>query len=252
MYYIETMYSGAQGKRISYDGSSLFVASASSSVYQKWYIVPDNSGYRIHSAYDSNYLLSNSSDTNVIAQNSTVNSTWGINLICLDVPLIEQQDTDTCSAASALMLLHYYGCTDITEDDYIEAAGGKDFSDFNYVYNIKNVINRYLSQYSYEVTYSYLNIGSYTETQFLQIIQNNMENSHPIIAGIKVQDENYFPYTTSGHYVVITGVFFDSSDNTYYAVINDPHYDHCAEYVMPVSVILAYIKAGNQHIIKVD
>ena len=253
MYYIETMYAGAQGKRISYNGSSLSIASASSSVYQKWYLVPNGSGYRIHSAYDSNFLLANPSASSVVAQNATVNSIWKINPICIDVPLIEQQDTDTCSAASALMLLHYYGCTDITEADYIEAAGGKNYSDFNFVYNIKNVINQYLVQYSHEVTYSHMNIANYTEAQLLQTIQNNMVNAHPVIVGIKVLDKNYFPYTTSsGHYVVITGAFLNSSNNTYYAVINDPHYDYCNEYVMPISAILGYIKAGNNYIIKVD
>lgn len=98
-----------------------------------------------------------------------------------------------------------------------------------------------------------MNIANYTEAQLLQTIQNNMVNAHPVIVGIKVLDKNYFPYTTSsGHYVVITGAFLNSSNNTYYAVINDPHYDYCNEYVMPISAILGYIKAGNNYIIKVD
>lgn len=248
MYYIEMQHPDIMGKRLSFNGTGLSAAAAdSTAINAKWYIIAaGNGGYRIHSAYDSSYVLANTSGQTVKAQKSMINSIWKLKMLCLDVLFFQQQETDTCSAASIRMLLSYYGVS-VSEQEYMTTAGG----DYAVIYRMTEMINGYISGTSYNFT----DLGNYTEYQFRYLLNDNINNSHPMIIGIAILDESdpYFEYTSDGHYVVITGAFYDSEEGACKVVLNDPHFEHSAEYILPVSALLSYCKAGeNKHIIRVE
>lgn len=99
----------------------------------------------------------------------------------------------------------------------------------------------FLANHGVDVTYKGETRYVGNNDAFIGLITENIYNMHPIIVPIKVSSgseiSDYLPYTTSGHYVVITGTYFEYQTNTQMIIINDPHYAHCAEYVVPASAL---------------
>lgn len=64
-----------------------------------------------------------------------------------------------------------------------------------------------------------------TGDEFYQIISLNIVAGHPVIIHIAVAVHDlYFDYTSSGHYVLVTGIY-TNSDGIRRLVIVDPHYN---------------------------
>ena len=236
--------------RIGTNGSTWTVSTSSGSSLQLWHLVRTSSGYvHIHSSYYNNKLLiSKTSTTTVYVDNSTSGADWTFRFICLDVPLIMQQTTNTCGSACGVMALNFYGITNVSESQFKTQAG----SQYTYAYAVTNALNYFLTNAGYSIQYHYVYSTTYSETTFLSAISSNIYNKHPVLIQLKISDQTYFPYTTDGHYVLIVGTFYDSSAGEYKAVINDPHYNYCAQRIVPINTILQYAKAHGGCTLCVD
>ncbi len=171
----------------------------------------------------------------------------------LNVPLYKQEAYNTCGCASGRMILAFYGIT-VSETQFKDKATAlaDPGTDFTYVYVVKNTINWFLSDSGDPHRYKYTNVSSWTEEQYKDLVLLNIMNSHPVQPVLKITSTAYFPYTTDGHYVVIKGMTYSPSLGYYSAVVNDPHYDYCDVYNVPISAIFSYNKAHSGYIICVD
>lgn len=228
---------------LTYDGTNVTLApSNDSSLRQCWHIVSFGLGFYIYHAVNTNKLLSfNNSTTAVTCQTETNHSGWNFTFTNLNVPLEKQQTSDTCGTACAVMMLHYYGYNSITQAEFKSKAGAK----FTELYTIKETINYYLNKNNAGFYYVYGSVLNYTLDEYISRLQMNIDNNHPALIKVVVNDTNYFPYTTGGHYVVLTGIYYNSLNSTYMAVVNDPHYNYLNEITMPVSALFEYNKNAN-------
>ena len=125
-------------------------------------------------------------------------------------------------------------------------------ADYTYVWVLKETLNYYLALNNNATRYKHTNIAGYTLTDYERLANDNIEYNHPLQPVLRINSTAYFPYTTSGHYVVIKGMSGNSSSGIYTAVINDPHYDWSNTYNIPISAIFDYNKLHSGYIIHVD
>lgn len=245
----------AHGKLITHSTTSLTVQTAGETLYEEWHFISADSGFHIYSAYNNNYLLSYEEEVNrICSRNATDGSTWTLKFIKLDVPLLQQQDTDTCSSACMLMLLHYYGYTHITEAECVAKAKSLCHVDYpeewNYVWCIDKTLNYFLTKNNSTTSYTYSHLPSITEDQFRELVLTHLANASPLMVNIKTKDATTanVPYDTEGHYVVVTGLYQDSNTGTYMIVVNDPHHEdiHCKELTLPLSELFIHINRGHK------
>ena len=171
-----------------------------------------------------------------------------------DVPLYEQHDETTCGCACGRMMLASFGIN-ITEEAFKEyAADIAGEHDYTYVYVIKNALNHFLSANNKSTRYKYTSVSSYDEAEYRDLLLANILNNHPVQANMKVSSTTHFPYTTSGHYVVIKGLSFSTTTSSYNTIVNDPHDDYSATYTVPLSAMLSYTHAHSSggYLIHVD
>ncbi len=223
------------------NASNLFVNTQTFLQQQQWRFVRIAYGvYRIYNSHNNNYLLTTlDSSTDVYSQNSSQGSLWVLKLVRYDVPLYEQEESNTCGPACAVMALHYYGCPDVTEDDIVD---NKEVSEFSTADYIKTKLNVYLSnndstlEYRYKYAYSFA-----SESEYVTTIRNNIANNSLVFVQAKIPENNvYFPYDTDGHWLLIVGVYYHKDLQTYVATINDPHHTYSSMYHVPLSVIYQY------------
>ena len=186
---------------------------------------------------------------------------WKIDFVGLDVPLFRQEDPNTCGSACARMLLKYYGIT-VNETDISH----------NYIGQIKTGINSYLAPpngtHSF-ILYTKPNsnniISPYdnipvpgTACSFYDRIVNEIAAGNPIIVQIAISGTSqYLPYSTSGHYILIKGIFsvVENNETVTYCITDDSYaeysghgdnltltVDNSGEYVIPYTALLSYIK----------
>lgn len=223
------------GNRLAANGDYVGLATASTSSSQKWYIVPSANGYRLINALYTTKQINIPTSGTAGLSNSVTNAVWKIQRV-LNVPLDMQDTPNTCNVASAKMVLHYYGYTDVTEEMLIASAG----ENYGVVYHLTIGLNYYLDFYESQITYEYEYVTACSQQQYQDIIINEIINGHPVIALLKITDSTYFPYTTNGHYVVIVGIYYDMATSQYMFVVNDPHNEHCGQYVVPASSMYTY------------
>lgn len=237
------------GRRLSANGEYVALATASNSNLQRWYIIPSGNGYKfVNAVYKLKQI--NIPYAGVVGlSESTANAVWRLQRIfLLDVPLDRQDTDETCSVASAKMVMHYYGYTDVTEGMLIEAAG----TNYKVVYHLTIGMNYYFNYYGSEITYEYEYVTGYTQAQYQSVILNQLSSGHPVIAQLKVTDSAYFPYTSNGHYVVIVGAYYDEVTPQYVFVVNDPHDNHCGVYYVPSSAMYSYTMSHSGLVIHKD
>lgn len=153
------------------------------------------------------------------------------------------------------MILASYG-VDVTESTFKARATviAGQYADYTYVYVIKDTLNYFLESNNKDASYKYTSVSSYSASDYQDLVLTNILNNNPVQLNMKVSSTDYFPYTTGGHYVVIKGMTYDSSIASYVAIVNDPHYNYCDIYNVPISVMLDYTHAhGNgRYLIHVD
>lgn len=64
-----------------------------------------------------------------------------------------------------------------------------------------------------------------------------------------LQDDDYFHFITPGHYVVITGIYYDNLEEEWMAVVNDPNNAvmqiygaQCRTISVPIANLVRYAK----------
>lgn len=167
----------------------------------------------------------------------------------LEVPLYRQQTGDTCGPASGRMVLSYYGIN-ISETAYIDKAINY-MDDFTYVYVNEGIINNCLEENGKTTRYKYADKSSLSEQQFTDLILRNILNGYPVQLPMTFYSTAYFPYHTGGHYMVLKGMDYNTTNVAYDAVMNDPHIEYCNVYEVPISVIRNYNLAHSGYIIYV-
>lgn len=258
LYEIEPI--GSRGYRVTGRPTQAIIsAAASNDITQKWYIVPNGSTYRLYS-YSSlgRSLLVHSNSICATAQ-TTVESDWNISHIGLDVPLYVQEKNNTCGAACVKMLLHYYGLTSLTETEIVNYTASlypQSSSTYQNFHYLNKSINNYLNQNGISIQYTQYSYFVEDETQFMNSVKTNIQNSHPIMAMINASANssihNYLPYTSSAHYVIISGIYYDQSTNTQTIMINDPHYAYPNYYFIPASVLFSAIISSSTYVASVE
>lgn len=226
----------------------------SNTVAQNWRITSVDNGYRIANGSNPTYLLStyNSSDS-VYSMQKTTGSTWELRLIELPVPLYVQKDGAACGYACDTMVAHYFGCTSVTQTD-MENKAKQLSADGNerYAYAICNALNYYLDINNTGVTYETSGMYLYNSSTYVSMLQNEINNGDPVIIQTKFVSSEYFKYNTmeTGHYMVVIGMYFDTTENEYMCIINDSHDQYCDRRVVPASVVYSICVTHGGYVLK--
>ncbi|MBQ3597685.1 MAG: RICIN domain-containing protein [Clostridia bacterium] len=219
-----------------------------SSTAQSWYITPVDNGYRIANGSTPFYLFTvyneiHNSTTAVYSMRYTTGSTWELKLIEMPVPLLEQQANDTCSAASGAMVSQFYGCSNVTENEFKDRAVAMYSGQWNFAYAVAGTLNYFLEQNGTDARYTTPYISSFNLSTYTEMVLANIQNGHPLLVQVKIYETTYFPYISNnsyGHYVVVIGAYYDSQSNQYMLIVNDPHDQYCDRYIVPLSAIYSY------------
>ena len=141
--------------------------------------------------------------------NGIVKASWDITVtrnVSLDVKAYRQTTDYTCSAASALAVLQYYGKEMNTKDTSLyKSING-------YVGKVTNALNDRLdSIYKWS---TFRNLSDYEDAIYKSLAQGS-----PVIARVRFQ-KGYFNYSSSGHYTTIVGMYKDSSGQTWVKLVD--------------------------------
>ena len=164
----------------------------------------------------------------------------------LNIPLHEQLIDNTCSAASARMVLYNYGWN-LSEEGIVDKMvdlGNDNGVAWNLARNVARTINYYLELSRKPTRYNAVWIGNLSETAYTERLIDNICNGYPVIPLITVYESNiandteHFHRTTPGHYIVAKGIYYDFDSGIFRSIINDPFYQHSIIYnEMPVSMV---------------
>ena len=124
----------------------------------------------------------------------------------LDVQAYRQTTDYTCSAASTLAVLRYYGKEMNTTDTTL-------YKNINgYVGKIATALNSRLGGiYKWG---TFCNLNDYENAIYTSLAQGS-----PVIARVRFQ-KGYFNYSSSGHYTTIVGLYKDSSGQTWVKIVD--------------------------------
>lgn len=134
---------------------------------------------------------------------------WNVTVtsnVNLDVKVYRQTTNYTCSAASALAVLRYYGKETSTKDTTLyKSING-------YVGQLTTALNKRLNN-----SYKWSTFTS--PTDYENAIYNSLAQGSPVIARVKFQ-KGYFNYSSNGHYTTICGIYKDSSGKTWLKLVD--------------------------------
>ena len=149
-------------------------------------------------------------------------SQWVCKFIRLDVPSFIQSSSDTCGPTSAAMLLGYYGLS-ISENEICSYINGNN-QDYTYAYVLRDTLNYYSVNHNFGITFvtEAKNESLMSLSSVLSKLEHCILQGVPFMDNIKTNDVPSWPYSSGGHYVVITGLY--TIDQQTYVVINDPHF----------------------------
>lgn len=140
----------------------------------------------------------------------------------LSVPILQQEQTNYCGPASALMVARYLGLVSSTYSQdsmasLIGMSGGVTSGKIVTALNGLIATNNY--SYNYEVAYT--SVASFSNS-----IIYSLDNNKPMIFSVKVMPDYTAP---SGHFVALKGYIAPVSGSGYSVSqikINDPHYNN--------------------------
>lgn len=171
-------------------------------------------------------------------------------VIELDVPLHIQETTTTCGSACGVMILDYHGI-DVTESDFVSLNKQYHGGQYTYVYAVTNTINLFFDEYNETTEYDCIDVSSYSYDEIQLLIANSLMEDHPVQMPMEFYTEDYFPYTTisSGHYMVLGGLYYDTDSSNEMSVMYDPHYEYGDIYDVPLEEIIEYNENHSSWII---
>lgn len=137
--------------------------------------------------------------------------------IILDVKLKPQQTNYTCGSASGAMCASTYSGKDIAEStiwNYANVNG-----EGTYVYAVTNAINKALKNNGKGQDYGYAHTSS--DEQFFEGAKQSLSKNAPVECQLKPSTLAAFGYSSSGHYVVVSGAYEDNGVKMFR--ITDPY-----------------------------
>ena len=152
---------------------------------------------------------------------------WHVMPICLNVKTEYQRTNYTCGAASATMIYNYLSPNNqIQEAEYVSGIEGR--FEVQKAYQDLDVNRCYLNEllgYDQQTQqFSYVTGNSSVSVQ--QNLSKSLNFLHPAIVHMKPisGDEPVWGYTVrDGHYIVVTGIYYDPVLDQYRNVVNDCH-----------------------------
>lgn len=153
--------------------------------------------------------VSNGAATITASINGVISAKWDVTVtrnVELDVKAYRQTTNYTCSAASTLAVLRYYGKETNTKDTTLyKSINGT-------VGNITKALNQRLNgMYKYA---TFKSVNSYEEA-----IYNSLAQGSPVIARVRFP-KKYFNYSSNGHYTTIIGMYKDDSGRTWLKLVD--------------------------------
>lgn len=142
--------------------------------------------------------------------NGIVQASWDIIVtrnVSLDVQAYRQSTDYTCSAASALAVLNYYGKEIGTKDTAIYGSIN------GIVGNLTKVLNNRLGSGTY-IWSTFKDLAAYEAA-----IYHSLAQGSPVIARVQF-NKGYFNYSSSGHYTTIVGMYEDASGQTWVKLVD--------------------------------
>ncbi len=119
-------------------------------------------------------------------------------LVSLDVKPYFQTEPNSCSGAASMMILQYFNAADGLNDIKLRDETNKT------VYRISNALNKYMNNKDYSYKYVHKSeLGTY--------LKNALVAGNPVIVRI-APVKKYFNYKSSGHYSVVTGIYYDKNN----------------------------------------
>lgn len=138
-------------------------------------------------------------ETGVIPKVGNSTNAW------IDPVLIKQKNNYYCGPCSALQAITAYGGyvagnTNNEKQDTLANAMGTSSTVGTLVYKVRNVLNTYISGYSYKRGSA---MSNYT---FRQTVLNSLVNNKAPILHARTQYLNYYGGHASGHYICVTAI----------------------------------------------
>lgn len=171
--------------------------------------------------------------------------------ICPNVKINYQETNSTCGCACVRNILTsfniYYTENSIVEEAKAVIKRHNSSADYTYVWVITETLNGILSANYKDVTYSYESMSSVTdEAWYAFLLGAEIIKGYPVIFNGNFAANSYVPYSTTGHYVLGTGLKTPYEPTIYTAIISDPYKVgntiHAGIWEMPIG----QLKASNQ------
>ena len=136
--------------------------------------------------------------------------------VVVDVPIDPQNTSYNCGAASGAMSLAARGLK--TTEQEVAAQAGTNKNDGTIVYKLSNALNHFIGSN----VFKYTNMKSYAYQDFFNAMKSSVSAVALPIARLKPSAMQDFGYSSSGHYVCISGAYTSASGERR-LVINDPY-----------------------------
>ncbi len=144
----------------------------------------------------------------------------------LNVPCYIQENNHYCGPTTVKSILNYRNGTSLSQSQYASQLGTTDSG--TTMTNIPGVLNSHQNYMSY-IYYEFDNYLDWYVRVGLDI-----QNDIPLVIDIASEESNWM-YSTSGHYMSISG--YDDSSSTKYAYITDSHPTYYGLYMLPAEQV---------------
>ena len=155
------------------------------------------------------------------------------------------------------MIVNYKNTSSITEDYFKSLCVARNPLESNYLHNVCAVMNDLLG-FDSEPIYPYTSYVYSSHTNMMTYYTNavySINNDYPVLSNVSTNSvyEPELGYDTDSHYVVLVGFYYDSTQNIYMAVLNDPHpvLDAVSQTILPLSSLYRFnveLERASDHI----
>ncbi len=229
-------------------------SNGSADPYNWWYIIFDGYGlyWRIINFFDSRYFISSSGVCNA----QTDHSKWMFYRVGLDVPLIMQEQSNWCGAASLFQIIDFWGKKDYingNESSYQERLFNiVEIDDAANIYEMRDEINQ--SKYHTPCDYQVYNKNRMQNTiNMTEYIVDSLTAYQPVILLFDTQHLAHYYPKVQRHFACIVG--YDSASNIF--ILRDcnntyvsGNYAYFGEYTATAAEI--YTNQNNPYILCKD
>lgn len=170
---------------------------------------------------------------------------------CPNVTINYQTQSDTCGCACVRNILSSFNLT-YTEETIkaratLIANNNGANANYTYVWVLKDTINYFLSINNKNITYSYTSMSGITaEEWYALVLSAEATSGYPMIFNGNFSTNSYVPYSSTGHYVLGTGIKAPSDFSSYTAIISDVYKVGSDNYAGIWEMPIGKLKESNQ------